>query len=765
MHSSWTTLKGWPYATKARGRKVFLILGMVLLASLVVASVRGQAPQLRHLFYGAVTIGGAPAPVGTLVTAEVEGVQKGSIATTASGLDGGPSALDDKLIVQDSILSGSTIRFFVDGELANETAAFVSGAHTELDLSVGAPPQPATPTPVPTATPISGGATSPAPQATATQPSSNTVAEPAAAPEPPTAEEIAALNPTAAASIILSVEVNKAAEIIGEVESAKAADIIEEVGSRRAAAIIQEIETGKAADIIQEVEDRQAAAIIQEAETSKAADIISEMLPIKAAAIMEELRTLKLTELVQAMPEEKLVERLPEVSLRKLSEIPAQVLFDKLPTVPVEQIAPERPPRADRGLRPPTEVQETPTQTTYIVSETGELVWATLVDAERTSIPVPIESILGKFARQRTEVRTTLAVLEPALEGLPQLPTGQVVHSLFSVTVQNADPEDLSSAYITIFVDRGWLDSNGIHQWSIQFNRFDVARGEWVPYPSKRVREDRGRIFYSVVSSSFSDIAITGSQTVPEQIFQVTGLVIEPVSPQAGQDIPIRAEVKNTGSSPAVYPASLWIDDTIEAAQTIDVALGPAVPFEFTISNPQGRYRVRVERLLGEFTVGTAPLTTQSPTPAPTSPPPVAAAEPTQGPTATSAAGPPIATTTATSSSTSTPAAAPSIATSTPRPTPTPSPTATPAATPLVATATPVPSPTPAPPSPKATATSAQAPVALAPSPVASPLAEDDGGSGLTSLVISVIAGMVLGAAGIAVVLLIRSGGMPRRPT
>ena len=95
---------------------------------------------LPHPFYGTVTIEGSPAPVGTVITADVGGVVYGSITTTVAGQYGGPGALDEKLMVQGPIQDGATIHFYADGYEADETYPFSQGADpTELNLTVRLP--------------------------------------------------------------------------------------------------------------------------------------------------------------------------------------------------------------------------------------------------------------------------------------------------------------------------------------------------------------------------------------------------------------------------------------------------------------------------------------------------------------------------------------------------------------------------------------------------------------------------------------------------
>ena len=346
------------------------------------------------------------------------------------------------------------------------------------------------------------------------------------------------------------------------------------------------------------------------------------------------LMTAKVEGIVEAMDEAALVERLPELPSERLFEISAAVLFRNLPNVQAESLVGEVPPTLAPESAPPLEIQASPTLGDYIVPRSVADGWVTLVDG-----PAPIESVRGKFSRQLSDVHVTVEIIEEPPAGSPDFAPGQIVNALFRINIDRARPEDISVVHVAFFVEKSWLEANQVHKWSIRFNRFDEKRGVWVAFPSKRVSEDGARVFYRVVLPGFSDMAITGSVELPRPVFQVTGLEIEPASPDADSEVTVSAQVANTGTARSVYPAHLWINDTIEATQAVDVEPGQAVPFRFTVRKPEGSYRVRVERLLGEFSVSAAagPL----PTPAAAAPGQEAAAAPTEAPVAAPAAAPP----------------------------------------------------------------------------------------------------------------------------
>ena len=114
-----------------------IILAVVFSALPAFAAVPMDLPPIPHAFYGTVTIDGSAAPVGTVVTAKVGGVEYGNITTTVAGLYSGSGAFDEKLMVTGEIDTGATIYFYANGNVTNQTYAFSPGGVTELNLTVG----------------------------------------------------------------------------------------------------------------------------------------------------------------------------------------------------------------------------------------------------------------------------------------------------------------------------------------------------------------------------------------------------------------------------------------------------------------------------------------------------------------------------------------------------------------------------------------------------------------------------------------------------
>ena len=109
---------------------LIIAICMLLLISNIVLAVPGQS----NSFYGSVLINGSPAPDGTIVTAEINGIQVAD-TITSGGRYGYPG---DSFDVEDpnSALAGKEIKFFVNGVDTKQTAFFVNGNIVELDLSV-----------------------------------------------------------------------------------------------------------------------------------------------------------------------------------------------------------------------------------------------------------------------------------------------------------------------------------------------------------------------------------------------------------------------------------------------------------------------------------------------------------------------------------------------------------------------------------------------------------------------------------------------------
>ena len=292
--------------------------------------------------------------------------------------------------------------------------------------------------------------------------------------------------------------------------------------------------------------------------------------------------------------------------------------------------------------------------------------------------------------------------------------------------------------HIRFYVDKTWLDQKNIHKWAIQLKRYDETIGKWVSYSAKRVTEDADKIYYTVAVPAFANMAVIGSNSIPEPQFTVSNLGISPIYPISDEDFNVTARVVNNSSDTLIYPANLWIDDTIQSSQSIEVNPGQNVTFKFVSNKKTGKYGLRIERILASFQVRAEVIpviTTITPRPKPT---PIAAPGVTPQPT-------PRPLVKGVPTATATPLPVP-VATATPKPTPMPTATAVPVATAAAVAvikdvATPVPTPTPTPTS----------------VPDVLPIEEEGAGNMLLWIIIVIIVLGILG--GIGFVFMRRRGG------
>lgn len=403
-------------------------------------------------------------------------------------------------------------------------------------------------------------------------------------------------------------------------------EAIEAASLDEAMELIEGATTEQMVDLFNELTSGKAADMMEKLNAAAAVDVMTDMASEKGGAIFEAMFTDSMTEIVTLMPEKKLEEMLPEVSAQKLWEMPLQLLIDKLPGVPVMHLDFWIRPEVDPDLPAPVSDQIDPTLVEYTVPETVQGDWALVVGS-----PTPFDKVWAKFNRPLANVRFNIQDLDQRPAGTTELPPGRIPSSFLKVDVMGADPEDIAVVATIVSVDTSFISANDVHKWSIAFNRFDRNMNSWVPFPSKRIDENEERVLFAVILPGFSELAITGSKEIPQQVFVVENLFISPSVPSAGEETWIGATVTNTGAEDAVFPANLWLDNTIEATQAIELEPGEQRNFVFGIRKPEGTYKVRVDRLLSEFTVGTdqgraRALLAAAPATGDTTPPPLATA-------------------------------------------------------------------------------------------------------------------------------------------
>jgi PGF-pre-PGF domain-containing protein len=367
--------------------------------------------------------------------------------------------------------------------------------------------------------------------------------------------------------------------------------------------------------------------------------------------------------------------------------------------------------------------------------------------------PAPIEHILGKFVSLIPGATVRVEdILTPAFADLRP---NRIVNSYVSLTPEEFESQDISSLYVSLFVEKTWLDANQVHQWSVQFSRFDAEEQVWRPSPAKRIREDDERVFYSVNVPAFSTWSITGATTVPVNEFLVEDLTIDPTQIEEGDTVTVRARVTNLSSEISLYDATLWLNSRVIATQSVPLSGNGTATVEFNIRPRAGDYVLRIDRLVSSFTVQPAlpTLTPAPPTPTFTPVPPTPTFTPVP-PTPTFTPVPPTATVTPVLPTatvtpvlpTATVTPVPPTATVTPVP-----PTATVTLVPPTATVTPV--------SPTATFTP------VPPSPTPTPeIPEEAAGAG-PLIAIIIIAVVIIGAAAAGTYIYVGRRGQPRPPT
>jgi len=103
----------------------------ILLLNVVLA-----IPGIPHQFYGSVTYNGQAAPDGLSVVSKINGVEVASTTTSEGNYGYSPIFYVDD---PNSIRSGQTINFFVNGVDTGQTAVFQNGGETQLDLTATGP--------------------------------------------------------------------------------------------------------------------------------------------------------------------------------------------------------------------------------------------------------------------------------------------------------------------------------------------------------------------------------------------------------------------------------------------------------------------------------------------------------------------------------------------------------------------------------------------------------------------------------------------------
>ena len=215
----------------------------------------------------------------------------------------------------------------------------------------------------------------------------------------------------------------------------------------------------------------------------------------------------------------------------------------------------------------------------------------------------PLERVLIKFPASRPHPEISVRVIPVLPEDVPADSQERVVSDYLEITAENFDQGDLIVAQVTLSVEKSWMKANNIHQWSIEFSRFDEDDGVWRPALANRVGEDSERILYSLVVTAFSLWSITGSEEPPPVIFQVDNLKISPPISQVGDTVLVGATVTNILDEEAEYVAVLWLNSGMSSSQTLLLGPQESAEVSFELRPEPGVYEVQIDRLNGMFEV------------------------------------------------------------------------------------------------------------------------------------------------------------------
>ena len=385
----------------------------------------------------------------------------------------------------------------------------------------------------------------------------------------------------------------------------------------------------EAALILQQLPPEEAADVLEEVDLDHAIEILLAVDRDSAGNILDNMSLERLIEIIERADQDTLIALLVEMSQENFFLMPLDLLLANLPGVSVEILARKLTPQPEASLSGPTSQQISDVLVEYLVPRTIADAWAKIIGS-----PAPLDVVLAKFTKDLTLVRVVVEDFTEPPPNAPPLPPEDILNSIFTIELPDADADDISVAHVTLYVEREWIEENEIHPWTIRFNRLDEEQGQWAPYPAKRVREDNERVFYSVGIPGFSLFAVTERKELREPQFEVTNLSIEPSTPVADEPIIVKANVTNLGRELATFPASLWIDSTIEDSEAFLVPAGGTTELVFTITMPAGSYELRVDRLLQQLEVSPLPALVVTPTPSPTpTPTPTSTPVPTATPT------------------------------------------------------------------------------------------------------------------------------------
>mgnify|MGYP001236857251 CR=1 FL=1 len=353
---------------------------------------------------------------------------------------------------------------------------------------------------------------------------------------------------------------------------------------------------------------------------SKASNVLESMDIKVASSVMESVTVSSRISIAETMPVASLADRLQEVVPAALfADGMSTVLLERLVAYPVEQLVAEEPPTVDPSIPGPESLGTVGNLSQYKASKTSSTDWTKVVGS-----PAPIDSVLGKFKSSLSNVKINLEILSRAPSGSNSLPDDQSAYKYFSIGVDGANASDIENGHITFYIPDDWFSSGSYVKWSVFLYRLNDDTGDWVAFPTKRIKENDGNVYYTATVPGFSSFAIGGGTSVPSPKFIVSDLKLNPDSPGSNQEVSVSARVTNTSGINASYTGTIWVNKQANGTVLASVGAGESKVINFgSISKPEGLYEVRVGRQIKALNVGGTSVPLPSATKAPSKATPI----------------------------------------------------------------------------------------------------------------------------------------------
>ena len=94
---------------------------------------------------------------------------------------------------------------------------------------------------------------------------------------------------------------------------------------------------------------------------------------------------------------------------------------------------------------------------------------------------------MARFFTPIEDAHTDITNLDEPPSGIEPLPPDNIPYAYVDIAHDNFTNEDIVTAHATISVEKEWLSSTQVHQWSVQLSRFDPATTAWIPCPASTI--------------------------------------------------------------------------------------------------------------------------------------------------------------------------------------------------------------------------------------------------------------------------------------